>query len=189
MTALQTIRVLGISGSLRKKSFNTAALRAAQELAPPGMTIEIYEGLRDIPAYDDDVREASGYPAPVQDLRDRIAAADAVLIATPEYNYSVPGVLKNAIDWASRPPAQPFDGKPVAIMGASPGVLGTARAQYHLRQTFVFLNGMLLNRPEVMIGQAASRFDAEGRLTDDKTREFLHSLLVALQDWTLRLRR
>ena len=189
MSDSPTVHILGISGSLRRKSFNTAALRAAQELAPAGMTVEIYQGLRDIPLYDDDVREAQGYPAPVQDLRNRIAAADALLIATPEYNYSVPGVLKNAIDWASRPPAQPFDGKPIAIMGASPGLLGSARAQYHLRQTFVFLNGMLLNKPEVMIGQAGGRFDAEGRLTDEATRDFLKSLLVALKDWTERLRR
>jgi chromate reductase len=182
------IRVLGLSGSLRRGSYNTAALRAAQELAPPGITIEFFEGLRDIPPYDDDQRQA-GYPPVVEGLRTRIRAADALLIATPEYNYSVPGVLKNAIDWASRPPDQPFDGKPIAIMGASPGLLGTARAQYHLRQSFVFLNGMLLNRPEVMIGQAGTRFDADGRLTDAKTREFLQGLLVALRDWTLRLRR
>ena len=185
----QTMKVFGISGSLRRGSFNTAALRAAQELAPAGMEVEIYESLRDIPPYDDDVRQAQGYPAPVEDLRARIKAADALLIATPEYNYSVPGVLKNAIDWASRPPEQPFDGKPVAIMGASPGAVGTARAQYHLRQMFVYLNGLLLNRPEVMIGQANARFDAEGRLTDEKTREFVQALLVALRDWTVRLRR
>ena len=124
-------------------------------------------------------RAAAGLSAAVADLRARIKAADALLIVTPEYNYSVPGVLKNAIDWASRPPEQPFDGKPIAIMGASPGALGTARAQYHLRQMFVFLNGMVLNRPEVMIGNAAQRFDAEGRLTDEKTREFVRALLLA----------
>lgn len=185
----QSIKVLGISGSLRRGSFNTAALRAARELAPAGMAVELHEGLRDIPPYDDDLRQGQGYPPPVEDLRARIKAADALLIATPEYNYSVPGVLKNAIDWASRPPEQPFDGKPVAIMGASPGVLGTARAQYHLRQMFVYLNGHLLNRPEVMIGQANTRFDAEGRLTDEKTREFIHALLAALKEWTERLRR
>lgn len=183
------ISVLGIAGSLRRGSYNSAALRAAQELAPEGMEVGIFGGLRDIPPYDDDVRQEQGYPPAVQDLRARIKAADALLVVTPEYNYSVPGVLKNAIDWASRPPEQPFDGKPVAIMGASPGALGTARAQYHLRQMFVFLNGMVLNRPEVMIAQAATRFDAEGRLTDEKTREFVHALLVALKDWTERLRR
>ena len=189
MADAQTVKVLGISGSLRRGSFNTAALRAAQELAPAGVEVAVFQSLRDIPPYDDDLRQGQGYPAPVEDLRARIKAADALLIATPEYNYSVPGVLKNAIDWASRPPEQPFDGKPIAIMGASPGALGTARAQYHLRQMFVFLNGMVLNRPEVMIAQAGTRFDAEGRLTDEKTREFVQALLVALKDWTERLRR
>ena len=116
----RSVNVVGISGSLRRGSHNSAALRAAQELAPPGMAIEIYAGLRDIPPYDEDVRQAEGYPPAVADLRERLAAADAVLIVTPEYNYSVPGVLKNAIDWASRPPEQPFSGKPIAIMGAAP---------------------------------------------------------------------
>ena len=184
----QSIKVLGLSGSLRRASLNTAALRAAAELVPAGMEVETYDGLAAIPPYDDDVRQ-QGFPPPVADLRARIKAADALLIVTPEYNYSVPGVLKNAIDWASRPPEQPFDGKPIAIMGASPGALGTARAQYHLRQMFVFLNGMVLNRPEVMIGNAAQRFDAEGRLTDEKTREFVRALLLSLKDWTARLRR
>ena len=188
MADTQSIRVLGISGSLRRASFNTAALRAAAELAPAGMEVETYTGLTAIPPYDDDVRQ-QGFPPPVADLRACIQAADALLIVTPEYNYSVPGVLKNAIDWASRPPEQPFDGKPIAIMGASPGALGTARAQYHLRQMFVFLNGIVLNRPEVMIGNAAQRFDPEGRLTDETTREFVRALLVALKDWTERLRR
>ncbi|RAI61075.1 NADPH-dependent FMN reductase [Roseicella frigidaeris] len=188
MASPSPVKVLGLCGSLRRGSLNAAALRAARELAPPGLELTIFEGLREIPPYDDDLRH-DGYPPPVQALRDGIRAADAVLIATPEYNYSVPGVLKNAIDWASRPPEQPFEGKPVGIMGASPGAIGTARAQYHLRQSFVFLNALVLNRPEVMIGQATSRFDAEGRLTDEKTREFVQSLLVALRDWTLRLRR
>ena len=138
-----------------------------------------------IPVYNEDVR-AAGIPAPVQALREEIAAADAVLIATPEYNYSVPGVLKNAIDWASRPPDQPFERKPVAIMGASPGRLGTARAQYHLRQCFVFLDSLVLNRPEVMVAGARNLFDDDGRLTDEPTREFIAKLLVALSDWTRR---
>ena len=182
------ITVLGISGSLRRGSLNTAALRAAQELAPAGMAVELFEGMRDIPPYDDDLRQ-EGYPPAAEAFRARIRAADALLIATPEYNYSVPGVLKNAIDWASRPPEQPFDGKPIAILGVAPGAIGTARAQYHLRQAFVYLNGMVLNRPEVMIGQGPSRFDAEGRLTDAKTREFVAAQLLALRDWTERLRR
>lgn len=169
------LRVLGISGSLRAKSFNTWALRAACELAPEGMVIEVAE-IGDLPFYNDDVRMA-GYPEPVQRFRSRLSAADAVLFVTPEYNYSIPGVLKNAIDWASRPPDQGFDGKPVAIMGASAGALGTARAQYHLRQMLVFLNAFPVNKPEVMIGGAAAKFDESGRLTDSSTQDFIrHSL-------------
>jgi chromate reductase len=180
------LHILGISGSLRKGSYNSAALRAASELLPEDVTMEIFD-LSSIPIYNDDVRE-QGYPATVQALREKIASADAVLIATPEYNYSVPGVLKNAIDWASRPPSQPFDGKPVGIMGASPGVLGTARAQYHLRQMFVFMNGMVLNRPEVMIGAANTKFDANGKLTDAVTRDFLQKFLVSLAAWSRRMK-
>ncbi len=183
-----TIRVLGISGSLRLASYNTAALRAARELAPAGMEIEVYQGLGSLPFYDDDVRAAQGFPPQVQDLRDRIRAADALLIATPEYNYSMPGVLKNAIDWASSPPEQPFDGKPIAVMGASLDATGTARAQYHLRhlrQSFMFLSALVVNRPEVMISLAATRFDAEGRLTDEAVRGSVQQLLVALKAWTV----
>lgn len=181
------MRVLGISGSLRKASYNTAALRAARELAPAGMLIEQAE-IGGIPLYDEDLR-AAGLPAAVERLRAQIRAADAVLLVTPEYNYSIPGVLKNAIDWASRQPDQPFDGKPVAIMGATGGLLGTARAQYHLRQMLVFLNAFPVNKPEVFIGQAASKFDAEGRLTDETTRGFIRQLLEALEQWTARLQR
>lgn len=183
-----TLKVLGISGSLRQGSFNTAALRAAQELAPAGMTIEIATMIGDIPPYDEDVK-VKGFPPPVQALREAIAAADALLLATPEYNYSFSGVLKNAIDWASRPPGTVFDGKPIAIMGASGGILGTARAQYHLRQVFIFMNGHVLNKPEVMIGQAGTRFDADGKLTDEATRGFVKAQMEALRDWTLRLKR
>ncbi|MFL5167214.1 MAG: NADPH-dependent FMN reductase [Microvirga sp.] len=181
------MNVIGISGSLRKGSFNTAALRAAQGLAPEGMTIERAE-IGDLPLYNDDVR-AAGFPPPAERLRAQLAAADAILLVTPEYNYSISGVLKNAIDWASRPPSQPFEAKPVAIMGASPGLFGSARAQYHLRQMLIFLNAMPLNRPEVMIGQAQNKFDADGNLTDEPTREFVRKLLVALRDWTERLQK
>jgi chromate reductase len=181
------LKVLGISGSLRKGSFNTMALRAAQGLAPAGMTIETAE-IGNLPLYNDDIR-AAGYPPVVQAFRDKIAAADALLFVTPEYNYSISGVLKNAIDWGSRPPSQPFDGKPVAIMGASGGVLGTARAQYHLRQMCVFLNMFPVNKPEVMIGQAQTRFDAAGALTDETTRGLVKQLLESLRDWTLVLKR
>ncbi len=180
---MSTIKVLGISGSLRKDSLNTAALRAAIELAPADVEIEIAD-ISDLPLYNDDVRE-QGYPPSVQRLREQVHAADALLFATPEYNYSIPGVLKNAIDWVSRPPAQPFAGKPAAIMGASPGAIGTARAQYHLRQVGVFLDLHFLNKPEVMIGSAGTRFDANGHLTDTATREHVQKLLVALRDATL----
>lgn len=182
-----SLHILGISGSLRKKSLNSAALRVAQQQLPDGVTMETFD-LSPIPLYNDDVRE-QGFPEPVQQLRIKIASADAVLFVSPEYNYSIPGVLKNAIDWASRPPNQPFDGKPIAIMGASPGVIGTARCQYHLRQVFVFLNGMVMNRPEVMIGSAMKKFDDLGNLTDDATRDHIRKSLMALADWTHALRR
>lgn len=180
------IRVVGISGSLRKGSYNTMALKAAMELAPEGMTIEAAE-IGDLPHYNDDVRLA-GYPPEVERFRAQLTAADAILFVTPEYNYSIPGVLKNAIDWASRPPNQPFDNKPVAIMGASMGVLGTARAQYQLRQMLVFLNAFPLNKPEVMIGAAQTKFDASGALTDEATADFIRQLLTSLAAWTERLR-
>lgn len=182
-----SLHILGISGSLRKKSLNSAALRVAQQQLPDGVTMETFD-LSSIPLYNDDVRE-QGFPEPVQQLRIKIASADAVLFVSPEYNYSIPGVLKNAIDWASRPPNQPFDGKPIAIMGASPGVIGTARCQYHLRQVFVFLNGMVMNRPEVMIGSAMKKFDDLGNLTDDATKDHIRKFLIALADWTHALRR
>jgi chromate reductase len=146
---MAALRFLAISGSLRASSLNTAALRAAKELAPDGVTIEIAE-IGDIPLYNDDVRLA-GMPASVVALQGAIAAADAVLIATPEYNFSIPGVLKNAIDWMSRTDPQPFRGKPVGIIGASMGALGTGRAQYDLRKVFLFLDAHVLNKPEVMI--------------------------------------
>jgi len=146
-------------------------------LAPEGMRIT--PASIDLPLYNEDVREL-GYPAPVSQLRAQMAKADALLIVTPEYNYSVPGVLKNAIDWASRPPDQPFNKKPVAIMGASPGRVGTARAQYHLRQTFVCLNANVLNKPEVLVGGVSGLFDDSGLLTDQSTREHVTNLLLAL---------
>ena len=184
---MSDIKVLGICGSLRKGSFNAMALRAAQGLVPAGVTIETAD-IGALPLYNDDVR-AAGYPPVVQSFREKIAAADALLFATPEYNYSISGVLKNAIDWGSRPPSQPFDGKPIAIMGASGGILGTARAQYHLRQMCVFLNMLPVNKPEVMIGHAQTRFDADGKLTDEATRGLIKQLLESLRDWTLLLRR
>jgi chromate reductase len=185
--AATKLNVLGICGSLRQGSYNRMAMRAAIELAPDGMTIAPFE-IAPIPVYNEDIYKI-GFPPEVQDFRSRIGAADALLFVTPEYNYSIPGVLKNAIDWASRPPDQPFEGKPGAIMGASPGMFGTARSQYHLRQVCVTLNIHLLNRPEVMIAQAAKKFDESGRLTDETTRKFVHDLLIALAAWTEKLRR
>jgi chromate reductase len=181
------MKVLAMVGSLRKGSYNKLALKAAIELKPAGMEIETAE-IGDLPLYNDDVREA-GYPPSVQRLREQVKAADALLFVTPEYNYSVPGVLKNAIDWASRPPHQPLDGKPAAIMGASTSKLGTGRAQYHLRQIFVFVNVLPVNRPEVMIAGADKLFDKEGRLTDEPTRKFIGDLLASLQDWTTLLQK
>ena len=181
------INVLGFSGSLRKGSLNTAALKAAAELAPADMKI-IVADISDLPLYNEDVRE-QGYPPAVQRVREQVRNADAILFVTPEYNYSIPGVLKNAIDWISRPPEQPFAGKPAAIMGVSPGAVGTARAQYHLRQVGVFLDLLFLNKPEVMIGSAATRFDAAGNLTDAATREHMQKQLIALREWTLLLRK
>lgn len=181
-----SLRVLGISGSLRQASYNSAALRAAQSMAPAGMHIEIAD-ISGIPIFSEDT-EKKGFPPAVERFRNQIRAADALLIATPEYNYSMPGVLKNAIDWASRPPEQPFAGKPAAIMGASPGRLGTARAQYHLRQTLVFLDVHPLNKPEVMIASAHQAFNAEGQFQEESTAKLVRSLLQALHDWTLRLK-
>jgi chromate reductase, NAD(P)H dehydrogenase (quinone) len=180
-----SVRILGIPGSLRKASFNRAALRAAQELVPAEATLEIVD-LDGIPPFNED--DERQLPARVVELKARIREADAILIATPEYNYSVPGVLKNAIDWASRPYGDnAWDGKPLAIMGASVGATGTARAQYHLRQSFVFLNVHPLNRPEVMISNAAQRFDADGRLVDPTSRKLVEQLLAELVVWTRRL--
>ena len=179
------VRILGIAGSLRRASYNRAALRAATRLVPENAALEIFE-LDGIPGFNQD--EEQNPPAKVAELKRRIRAADAILIVTPEYNYSIPGVLKNAIDWASRPYGDSaWSGKPVAIMGASIGNVGTARAQYHLRQVFVFLNMFPINQPEVMIGNAAERFDAQGNLTDETTKDFIRKLLQNLVNWTRRL--
>ncbi len=179
-----TFTILGIPGSLRKNSYNRALLRAATELTPPGVTIETFE-LHDIPGFTEDEEQTP--PARIVELKARVRAANAILFVTPEYNYSIPGVLKNAIDWASRPYGDSaWSKKPVAIMGASVGSIGTARAQYHLRQCFVFLDMHPVNQPEVMVGPAQQKFDAEGRLTDEATRTRVRQLLDAL---VLRARR
>ena len=176
------MRVLGIAGSLRKASFNRALLRAAQELAPKDMEITAFD-IAPIPSYNEDV-EKQGDPAPVAALKEAIRAADALLIVSPEYNYGIPGVLKNAIDWASRPPGKsPLNGKPAAIMGASQGTGGTIRMQLALRQAFLFTETHVLPKPEVYVARAQDKFDGEGRLTDEKTREFVGKLLAALVPW------
>jgi chromate reductase, NAD(P)H dehydrogenase (quinone) len=179
--------VLGLCGSLRRASYNMAALRAARELAPEGMEIELAD-LSEFPLYDDDVRQA-GFPPAVTAVREAVRRADALLFACPEYNYSISGVLKNAVDWISRPPDQPFAGKAAAVFGASSGVNGTTRAQYHLRQVGVGVDLKFLNRPEVFIASAAERFDSEGRLTHEKTRELIRLQLGNLRDWARQLRK
>lgn len=179
------VRILGIPGSLRQGSYNRAALHAAKEVLPSEAALEIFD-LGGIPPFSED--DEATLPPRVVELKAKIREADAILIATPEYNYSISGVLKNAIDWASRPHGDnAWDGKPVAIMGASVGATGTARAQYHLRQTFVFLNMYPVNKPEVMISAAAQRFDERGHLVDETTRERIGQLLAALVVWTRRL--
>ena len=176
------MKLLGISGSLRRGSLNSAVLRAAVELAPATVVVESFD-LLPIPLYNGDV-EAAGLPAAVVAFREEIAAADALLIVTPEYNAGIPGVLKNAIDWASRGADQPFDGKPIAIVTASPGRLGGARCQLQLRQCFVPLNGRVMVQPELMVAGANRLIDAAGRLIDEDTRARLHRVIEALVAWT-----
>jgi chromate reductase len=180
------MNVLGIAGSLRKGSYNRALLRAAQEVAPKNMEIEPFD-LSPIPFFNEDV-EKEGDPEPVKALKQAISRADALLIATPEYQYGVPGVLKNALDWASRPAGKsPMQHKPVAIIGASTGFTGTARAQLQLRQTLAYNETHTLMRPEVLVARAREKFDEDGQLNDDDARDFLRTLLEKLYDWTLLL--
>jgi chromate reductase len=175
------VTILGFAGSLRRQSYNRSALRAAVKLVPAGVTLETFE-LNGIPPFNEDHERDP--PGAVQQFKAAVKAADAILIVTPEYNYSVPGVLKNAIDWASRPYGESaWFGKPVGIMGASVGMLGTGRAQYHLRQMFVFLNMFPLNQPEVLIANADEKFDQQGNLKDEKTAQKIRGLLEALADW------
>jgi chromate reductase, NAD(P)H dehydrogenase (quinone) len=178
---------LGIAGSLRRTSYNRGLIRAAVEAAPSGIEIRPFE-LDAIPMFNADV-EALGDPPPVAAFKAAIAGCEALLIASPEYNHCIPGVLKNAIDWASRPARRSaLTGTPVAIMGASTGAGGTARAQAHLRDGLAYTNGYVLPLPEVLVGNAGARFDEDGNLTDDNTKEEIHDLLVALKAWTRRMR-
>ena len=181
------ITILGFAGSLRKDSYNKALLRAAMKLIPKSTKLEIFD-LEGIPPFNQDLENRM--PEKVKEFKAKIKAANAILIATPEHNYSIPGVLKNAIDWASRPPGDnSFEGKPVAIMSASLGTLGGARAQYHLRQVLVSLNMHAINRPEVIVASADEKTDEKGNLADEKTRKKIRQLLENLVDWTKKLER
>jgi len=180
------VSILGVCGSLRAQSFNKKLLAAAAHLLPPGATLTTFD-LAAIPLYNEDVRE-QGYPEPVAAFRAAIAQADAVLLVTPEYNYSVPGVLKNALDWASRPPTPPPGKKPVATLGGSPGNHGTVRAQSHLKEVCLGLGMYVVPKPEVYVAQVHEKFDAEGNLTDANTKKFVSELLLNLTEFARAIR-
>lgn len=189
MSLQSDLHILGIPGSLRRGSYNRALLEAAHELAPRGVTVEIFD-LHDLPLFNVDL-EAEGLPEAVLAFRERLQAADALLIASPEYNYSITGVLKNAIDWASRrgsDPAAPLDNKPAAIIGAG-GRLGTIRSQLHLREILSHNNVYVLNRPTLLVPKAGLHFDQDGRLVEKDTRRRLAMVLEALRDWTIALQK
>lgn len=183
---VETLHILGIAGSLRRGSYNRAALSAAARMAPAGSAVEI-ANIGEIPLFNQD--QERQMPSAVLDFKQRVSEADAILIATPEYCYSIPGVLKNAMDWASRPYGESaWRGKPVAIMGVSEGTYGTILAQQHLRQIFVDLKMFPVNEPEVMICDAAKHFDKDGDISDHSTKGLIRQLLQNLVDWTIRLR-
>lgn len=186
MTDGNQYQVAGLCGSLRAASYNRGALEAAGRLMPAGMGLRV-ESFAQLPIYGADEQER-GWPPAVLALGEAIARADAVLIASPEYNFSVPGGLKNALDWLSRLPEQPFKGKPVAILGAATGPVGTARMQYELRRILHFLEARVLLKPEVFIGNAKAKFDAQGQLTDETTLKFIGEQMVALRRWIVRER-
>lgn len=173
--------MVGLCGSLRKDSINRMALRLAAGCMPPRMALDIVDW-RGVPPFDADVL-ADGIPPEVAALRERIRAADAMLIATPEYNFSIPGMFKNALDWVSRGDDQPLRRKPVALLSAAPGPLGGARVQYDLRKVLLFMDAMVLTKPEVFIGSAASKFAADGSCVDETTRAFVARQMEALASW------
>ena len=176
----RTLSVISICGSLRKGSYNRMVMNALPALAPEGMKITESPPFNEFPLYNADIQNSTGFPAPVQKLAEAIRAADGVIFNTPEYNFGVPGALKNAIDWVSRVPNQPFAGKPVALQSASPGPVGGARVQYDLRRTMVFLDAMTLNKPEIFISNCAQRIDDKtGKITDEQTVGFIKQQLVA----------
>ena len=186
MATQSPIKLLGISGSLRKHSYNSGVLRAIPSLLPDGMTFEVAE-LADVPFYNADV-EQTGFPDAVKGFRARVDSADALIFAVPEYNFSLPGVLKNALEWLSRPPNPPVNGKPCAVFGASVSPLGTARGQFHFRHVCVSLNMLAVNVPHVDITNAKTKFDAQSQLTDTASLDALWQLLQELKALTLRLR-
>jgi chromate reductase len=184
---MSKLDIVGLCGSLRAGSFNRMALEFAGTVMPEGMALDIAD-IRPVPPFDGDVL-ARGFPAEISVLRERIRRADAVLIATPEYNFSIPGVLKNALDWVSRGDDQPFAMKPVAIMSASPGPLGGARVQYDLRRVLLFMNAMVLAKPEIFIGAVNTKFDANRQCTDDSTRKLVSAQMHSLERWIQGVRR
>jgi len=186
MTAPSPIKLLGISGSLRAQSYNSGALSVVGSILPEGMEFDV-ASLTDLPFYSADV-EQRGFPAVVQSFRRKVAAADALIFAVPEYNFSVPGVLKNALEWLSRPPDSPTNGKPCAVFGASVSPLGTARGQFHFRHICVSLNMIPVNTPHVDITNAKTKFDAQGRLTDQASIDLIRQLVGELRNLTIRLR-
>lgn len=180
------LHILGVSGSLRRASTNTGLLRAAGTLPPPGVTFEIAD-ISKIPPFNQDLENE--LPAPVREFKDKVRHADGILFAVAEYNYSVSGVLKNAIDWASRPPADNvWAGKPAAIVSSSVGILGGSRAQYHLRQSFVFLGIRPVTKPEVFVTFNTNKFDSVGDLTDPEAKKFLEALVIELVRLTREVR-
>jgi chromate reductase len=181
------VNVLAIGGSLRRGSYNAAVLRALPDLAPPDMRITLGPSLA-MPLYNQDEQDAAGFPPEAKALYDAIRAADGVLIVSPEYNFSIPGFLKNALDWVSRMPDQPFNGKPVALQSASGGPVGGARVQYHLRQVLVFLDAAVFTRPEVFIGNASTKIDAAGTIQDETTQKFIRDQLVAFCGFVRRVK-
>ena len=182
---MASVTLLGICGSMRRSSYNRALLRAAGERLPEGAQMILFDGIGTFPIFNSDLDD----PEPVSELKGAIAAADGVVIAVPEYNYSIPGGLKNALDWVSRPPASsPMRGKPIGLVGAATGMSGTIRAQLHLRQMLVYSDSPCLNQPEVLIPRAQDRFDAEGRLTDESTHALLERFGVAMVTFALRFR-
>jgi chromate reductase len=187
---MANLNVLTICGSLRKGSFNAMVARALPSLAPDGMTLKPAPSFAEFPLYNADIQNTTGFPSPVNVLADAIRAADGVILCSPEYNYGIPGGLKNAIDWVSRLPNQPFAGKPMALQSASPGPLGGARVQYDLRRAMVFLDAFTLNKPEIFIGNCASKFDEKtGELKDETTRGFIKQQLAAFATFIAQMTR